>query len=298
MPVGAVHPRPRTARAHGPGRTGQALKGMDRPPAARVRLLDGFGLELPGRARASAPDDLPRAVQRLVAQLCLARRTTRTATAGRLWPDVPEDHAHGSLRSALWRLNRVAPGLVEASGGALRLAADVRVDVRDLTDWARRATAPPADPGEVAVPDAALLGDLLPGWYDDWVLLERERLRALRMQALEAVAGRLAALGRYAEALEAAHAAIRAEPLRESAHRTVVGVHLAEGNVAEAVRAFEFFRTMLEEELGVRPSEQMTRLVQHVPRLRRERSAEQPGCLGHREPPPGGELLGRRATSG
>ncbi len=271
---------------------------MDRPPTACVRLLDGFGLELAGRAGPSAVEDLPRAVQRLVAHLCLARRTTRTATAGRLWPDVPEDRAHGSLRSALWRLNRVAPGLVEASGGALRLAADVRVDVRDLTDWARRVTTPAAGPEEVAVPDPALLGDLLPGWYDDWVLLERERLRHLRMQALEAVAARLASLGRHGEALEAASAAIRAEPLRESAHRTVVGVHLAEGNVVEAVRAFEFFRAMLEEELGVPPSEQMTRLVQHVPRLRRRPSAAPAGCPGHREPPPGGELLGRRATSG
>jgi DNA-binding SARP family transcriptional activator len=271
---------------------------VDRPPAARVRLLDGFELELPGRAGPTAGDDLPRAVQRLVAHLCLARRTTRTAAAGRLWPDVPEDHAHGSLRSALWRLNRVAPGLVAASGGALRLAADVRVDVRDLTDWARRATAPPTGPGDVAVPDAALLGDLLPGWYDDWVLLERERLRQLRMQALEAVAARLASLGRHGEALETAHAAIRAEPLRESAHRTVVGVHLAEGNVVEAVRAFEFFRTMLEEELGVPPSERMTRLVQHVLGSRRGLSAAPAGCPGHREPPPGGELLRSRATSG
>ena len=271
---------------------------MDRPPAARVRLLDGFGLDLPGRAGPSAVDDLPRAVQRLVAHLCLARRTTRTAVAGRLWPDVPEDHAHGSLRSALWRLNRVAPGLVETSGGALRLAADVRVDVRDLTDWARRATAPPAGPGDVAVPDPALLGDLLPVWYDDWVLLERERLRQLRMQALEAVAARLASLGRFCEALETAHTAIRAEPLRESAHRTVVGVHLAEGNLAEAVRAFEFFRTMLEEELGVPPSERITRLVQHVLRSRRGLPGAPPGCPGHREPPPGGALLGGRATSG
>jgi DNA-binding SARP family transcriptional activator len=118
------------------------------------------------------------------------------------------------------------------------------------------------------------------------------------MQALEALAVRLASLGRHGEALEAASAAISAEPLRESAHRTVVGVHLAEGNVVEAVRAFEVFRTMLEEELGVPPSERMTRLVQHVPRLRRGPSAGSAGRPGRREPPPGGELLGSRATSG
>jgi DNA-binding SARP family transcriptional activator len=249
---------------------------VDPPSAVRVTLLDGFGLEVPGRDRRSTADDLPRGVQRLVAHLCLSHRPTRNATAGHLWPDVPEAHAHGSLRSALWRLNKVAPGLIEASGSALRVAAGVRVDVRDLNDWAQRAIALPVGADDVAVPDTALLGDLLPGWYDDWVLLERERLRQLRMQALEAVAARLAFLGRHCEALEAAYAAVRAEPLRESAHRTVVRVHLAQGNLAEALRAYDFFRTLVHEELGVPPTEQMTRLVQHIPRLRRALSAEHP----------------------
>jgi DNA-binding SARP family transcriptional activator len=268
---------------------------VDRSPPARVTLLDGFGLELSDHGRPSTADDLPRSVQRLLAHLCLTSRPTRAAAAGRLWPDVPEAHAHGSLRSALWRLNRAAPGLIEASGCALRLGAGVRVDVRDLDVWARRATAPCSGPEEAAVPDAALLGDLLPGWYDDWVLLERERLRQLRMQALEAVAVRLALLGRHCEALQAAHAAIRAEPLRESAHRTMIRIHLAEGNVGEAVRAYEFFRTMLQDELGVLPSEPTTRLVQHVPRIRRTLTGQYPGCPGGRDPlrdPPVGATSG------
>ncbi|MGY1607903.1 MULTISPECIES: AfsR/SARP family transcriptional regulator [unclassified Geodermatophilus] len=262
---------------------------MDRPP--HVTLLDGFCLELPGRGRRSDSDDLPGAVQRLVAHLCLSSKPNRTVTAGRLWPDVPEDHAHGSLRSALWRLNKAAPGLVEVSGSTLRLVPGVRIDVRDLSAWARRAVAPPGDPGDVALPDSALLGDLLPGWYDDWVLLERERLRQLRMHALEAVAARLASLGRHGEALQAAHAAVRAEPLRESAHRMVVRIHLAEGNVAEAVRAYELFRTVLHTELGVLPSEEMTRLLGHVPRVRRTLAAQLPlapgPAPGHLAAPPG-----------
>jgi DNA-binding SARP family transcriptional activator len=265
---------------------------VDRPPSAAVALLDGFTLDLPGRRPSSAADDLPRAVQRLVAHLCLAPRLTRTATAGRLWPDVPEDHAHGSLRSALWRLNKAAPGLVESSGCALRLAPGVRVDVRDLDEWARRAVTSSGETVDVALPDPALLGDLLPGWYDDWVLLERERLRQLRMRALEAVADRLATLGRHGEALQAAHAAVRAEPLRESAHRLVVRIHLAEGNTAEAVRAYGFFRTLIETELGLPPSELMTRLVQHVPRIRRTLAEQRPGRLD------GGAVPRRRLDPG
>jgi DNA-binding SARP family transcriptional activator len=263
---------------------------VNRPSRTRVTLLDGFGLELPGQALRSAADDLPHAVQRLLAHLCLSTKATRTATAGSLWPDVPEDHAHGSLRSALWRLNRAAPGLVESSGTYLRLATDVRVDVWDLSDWARRVGEQAGGPRDVALPDTALLGDLLPGWYDDWVLLERERLRQLRLQALEAVAVRLTSLGRHGEALQAAHAAVRAEPLRESAHRLVVGIHLAEGNVVEAVRAYEVFRTLLADELDVLPSELMTRLLEHVPRVRPALAGQQPGYPRGRDPVRGDKL--------
>jgi DNA-binding SARP family transcriptional activator len=138
------------------------------------------------------------------------------------------------------------------------------VDVRELTEWARRVRNPESCIEDIAVPDDGLLGDLLPGWYDDWVLLERERLRQVRTHALEQVGVRFAAAGRHVEALEAAYAAVRGEPLRESAHRTVVRVHLAEGNVADALRAYERFRVMLADELGVQPSEHMTRLVHHL----------------------------------
>ncbi len=256
---------------------------------ARIDLLDGFTL-LPDLGRpTTGRDAVPRAVQRLVAFVCLAGRPGRAAVAGQLWGDFPEEQAQASLRSVLWRLRRTVPGIVEASGGALSLAAGVAVDVRDLTGWVQRVHERRGGAERTTLPDAALLGDLLPGWYDDWVLLERERLRQLRMQALEAVAARLAFLDRHCEALEAAYAAVRADPLRESAHRTVVRVHLAQGNLVEALRAYDFFRTLVEDELGVPPTEQMTRLVQDIPRLRR--------ALGTGHPPARGVALRSRAVT-
>jgi DNA-binding SARP family transcriptional activator len=235
--------------------------------APRVVLLDGFSLHLGRSEPRLLLDDVPHGVQRLVAHLSLSVRPPRSAVAGQLWPDVPECHAQGSLRSALWRLQKVAPGLVEVSGGALSLAPLVRVDVRELGDWARRVRDPRSCLADVEIPEVALRGELLPGWYDDWVLLERERLRQLRMHALELVATRLAAADRYGDALEAAYAAAQAEPLRESAHRAIVQVHLAEGNVGEALRVYEQFRELVADELGVQPSERMTRLVRGIGRL-------------------------------
>jgi hypothetical protein len=57
----------------------------------------------------------------------------------------------------------------------------------------------------------------LPGWYEDWGLFESEDWRQLRLHALEALADRLTAAGRFAEAALAAHGLIRADPLRETA---------------------------------------------------------------------------------
>jgi len=237
---------------------------MDGRAVTRVALLDGFALELPGTAVNVAPV-LPKAVQRVIAHVSLCGRPTRTAIAGQLWPDVSEGHAHGSLRSALWRVHKVAPGLVRVSGDTVSLACDVRVDVHELTEWAHRAMDPCCGVDDVAGTDLDVPGELLPGWYDDWVLLERERLRQLRMHALEALADKLAAAARYGDAVQAAYAAVRLEPLRESAQRAVVRVHLAEGNIFEAVRAYESFRAMLADEVGAVPSSQMRRLV-HGPR--------------------------------
>jgi DNA-binding SARP family transcriptional activator len=238
-------------------------------PYPRVSLLDGFTLHLDDTGPGLVTAEVPRGVQKLVAHVCLYRRRPRTLVAGHLWPDVPEEHAHGSLRSALWRLQRIAPGLVSTSGECLTLADGVRVDVQEVNEWALRARDARASIEDVRVPEDVLRGDLLPGWYDDWVLLERERLRQVTLHTLEVAAERLAAAGCPGEALEAAYAAIRVEPLRESAHRTLVRVHLAEGNLAEALRAYDQFRALLIDELGVDPTAKMAALVVDLPHRRR-----------------------------
>ncbi|SDX30389.1 DNA-binding transcriptional activator of the SARP family [Geodermatophilus africanus] len=244
-------------------RTTSAWPVADRP-APRVGLLDGFRIETACPGRTVRRDVVPPAVQRLVACVCFAGRPGRSAVAGQLWGDVSEDQAQASLRSALWRLGRLAPGLLDTAGGALALAPGVRADVRELADWAATVRDPRTPLDDLTLPRPDLDGDLLPGWHDDWVLIERERLRQLRLYALETLGARLAAAGRPAEAVEAALAAVRSEPLRESAHRLLVRVHLAEGDVAAAVRTYRHFRTMLRDELGLDPSDRFTRLVQHL----------------------------------
>ena len=85
-------------------------------------------------------------------------------------------------------------------------------------------------------------------------MLERERLRQLRIHALEALSVRLRDQGRFAEAIDAALSAVAAEPLRESAQITLIESYLAEGNVSEAARQSESYRVLLDVELGLEPS--------------------------------------------
>ena len=101
--------------------------------------------------------------------------------------------------------------------------------------------------------------------YEDWVLVEREHYRQIRLHALERIALELAAEGRFGRAAETALAAVATEPLRESAHRALISIHLAQGNRSEAIRQYCIYRRILREELDIEPSSQMEQLVGAVP---------------------------------
>src|SRR4051812_41226757 len=122
---------------------------MDAVPLTRVALLDGFALDCERAGVRTAVDDLPRGAQRLIAHLSLCGRPARGAIAGQLWPDVPEGHAHGSLRSALWRVQKAVPGLVGGAGGAPRLAAGGGGGVRGFTRWGGGGPGPGARGGRL-----------------------------------------------------------------------------------------------------------------------------------------------------
>lgn len=202
--------------------------------------------------------------QRLLAFLALhPRPLLRPYVAGTLWPETSEERAHASLRSALWRLHGCGYRLVEASGPRLKLGTVVTVDLQASEALARRVL-DEADEDAIVADPSLLFADLLPDWYEDWVLLEQERFRNLRLRSLETLCDRLMRAGRLGQAFEVGLAALAAEPLRESAHRALVRIHLAEGNAGEALRQYRLCRRLLGEKLGIGPSEQMERLVSSV----------------------------------
>jgi DNA-binding SARP family transcriptional activator len=176
-----------------------------------------------------------------------------------LWARYTEDRAAASLRSALWRLRQVAE-IVNASPRSLALADDVSVDVWEVrAQTTRLLSRSPCRPDDLC--PATLTTELLPDWFDDWVLLEREQLRLTSLYALESICDQLLTMGRHAEASVAAMAAVHSEPLRESAHRALIRVCLAEGNASEALRQYHAYATLLRDELDLVPSELMRNLV-------------------------------------
>ena len=193
----------------------------------------------------------------------------RASVAGTLWPESTEEHAYSNLRSALTRLSRLTRDAVLVTPLDLCLAEGVSVDIRESRALAHRLLDPDAVLREgdlTARAIAALSVDALPDWYDDWVLVEAEEWRQLRLHALEALADRLLAEARFGEATGAALAAVRAEPLRESSRAAVIRVHLAEGNQSEALAEFGRYRALLHEELGLEPTSRLRDLVDDLQR--------------------------------
>jgi len=204
---------------------------------------------------------LPHHVQRLLAFLALESRPLHRAyVAGRLWIDHSQEHAHGCLRTTLWRLGRLACPAIDATSTHLSLATAVVVDARELEACIERVlrgvATPPGEDLDLLVHAA----DLLPDWYDDWVFDERERLRQLRMVALEAVGEGRIVDERYADATVAALAVIAADPLRESSYRLLIRSYIEEGNLAEALHQFGLIRARLSR-LGLEPSPQLRALL-------------------------------------
>jgi DNA-binding SARP family transcriptional activator len=235
------------------------------PAAIRIQLLGDFIL-----FHSRAPVPVRRCGQRLLAFLGINQHpVARSRIAGTLWPESAGTQASANLRAALSRLPKPG-GLPLTRGGPtdLTLSEHVEVDVwlSEHQIQRLRSAPEPADPEAAeppAIPDSPelLKDDVLPFWEEDWVLVERESHRQARLHALERLSTSLRLAGRWEDALQAALAAVAGEPLRESAHRRVIEVHLAEGNPAEALRQYDLYRRILHAELGLGPSEAIRQLL-------------------------------------
>jgi DNA-binding SARP family transcriptional activator len=222
-----------------------------------LRLLGGFAMHVDGTVI-----DLPESSQRVIAFLALHDRPqSRHVIAAELWPESSETRAAANLRSAIWRLpDHDGLAMVEARGHVLAVADDVVIDVRHVEEvgWSlvRDSCATVhADQGKL------FFDDLLPGWYDDWVIVERERLAQLRLHFLDATTAALLRSGHVAEALDVAVRLVAFDPLRERSQRALLSVYRAEGSHGQALRQLERYRALMWETFACEPSDELVNLA-------------------------------------
>jgi DNA-binding SARP family transcriptional activator len=232
----------------------------DETGSVHLSLLGGFALR-------SGSQNVPlvHGAERLLAFLALhGSWARRNYVAGTLWGDTSEEHAHANLRSALWRLRAVVQHVVDAAHDELRLAPAVDVDVQRSSAVARSFLAGHFDVVSGDLSGASLWQELLPGWYEGWVILEREHHSQLVLFALEALSEHCTSVGRIDAAVLAALAAVEREPLRESAQRALISAYIEDGNFAEAMRRLRMYEQLLWDELGIYPSAKITAVFESL----------------------------------
>jgi DNA-binding SARP family transcriptional activator len=227
----------------------------------KVRLLGQFDIQL---------NDVPVEVTTRSAQSCLAYLLLnagiahrRVKLAGLFWPDTSESNARNNLRHALWRIRK-------AIGHDHLLTDNVSVTLDTASDYWLDATVletvvdedGPAD--ELIEIVAVYTGELLPGFYDDWVVLERERLKAIFEQQIKRLLDRLAQERRWDDLLHWGEHWIALGQLPEPAYRALMVAHAELGNRASVAAVYQRCVETLREHLAVEPSQETRALYERL----------------------------------
>lgn len=238
-----------------------------------VRLLGKYKVSLDSQAI-----EIPsRPMQALLAYLILNAGTTfrREQLVGLLWPDSDESSGRHNLRQTLWRLGKAVGKdyfLTDKVSVGLNPQTDYRLDAAVLQQKVDEQTTVDQLITNVSVYD----GVLLPGFYDDWVLLERERLQAIYADRLQLLLEHLIQEERWRETREWAERWIAQGQVPEAAYRALMLAHAALGDQAAVSAVYQRCLQALAKEIGVTPSPETVGLFerltsgQDMPQVKRE----------------------------
>ncbi|WP_211879189.1 AfsR/SARP family transcriptional regulator [Pseudarthrobacter albicanus] len=199
--------------------------------------------------------------QRLITALAIHGPRPRSFLVGLLWPENSESRAMESLRVCVHLICKQVPGLLVNGGAVLSLSDLVAVDLHRVRAQIRELGQLGLNGNAASYLNLLRDAELLPGWYDDWVLSEQARLRQERLHAFQIIARESLAQCNYEVALEASEAALELEPLYESAVGLLIQAERQQGNNASALQAFEKYQIKLKEDVGIAPSEAIRRLI-------------------------------------
>ncbi|GIK43685.1 MAG: hypothetical protein BroJett011_75180 [Chloroflexota bacterium] len=232
-----------------------------------IRLLGLFSVEIDGN-----PIEIPsRPAQSLLAYLVLNSGTAqrREKLAGMFWPDATEANARSNLRHALWRIRKVL-GTNPQTGQDYLHADDLTITFETHDDCWIDTTILEQKSGESGSTDTLMevlsmyRGELLPGFYDEWVVLERERLQAIFERKMQTLLERLLEARRWPEVLEWGERWIAQGHTPEPAYRALMMAHSGLGDRSSMVAAYQRCVEALRQELSVEPSEQTRELYERL----------------------------------
>jgi DNA-binding SARP family transcriptional activator len=233
-------------------------------PSLQIHLFGGFRLFYGGVLVTTFAQAR---LQALFAYLLLHRDSPqpRQLLSYLFWPDSTESQSRTNLRQLLHHLQKALPSAdqylrIEKETVQWRCDAGFTFDVADFEQDVQQAKqARRNGQGEATrkMLESAVQryqGDLLPACYDDWLLSERERLRHTYFSALDDLIQCVEEQHDYRAAIVYAQALLRHDPLRETTYQQLMRLHALNGDRASGLRIYHNCATVLEHELGVKPS--------------------------------------------
>ena len=231
-------------------------------------LLGGFQASAAGR-QIDVPGRKERALLAFLA-IPAGKSRSRDKLAGLLWSDRGDSQARESLKQAVFKLRRLldraqpSPLLadrefVTLDGGA------VTVDVAEFEQLMGTGT-----PGALAHAATLYRGDLLDGLdvrdsaFEDWLLMQRQRLRALARDGLARLLDLQMASGAQDQAAAVARRLLELDPLQEVAHRSLMQIYAEQGQTALALKQYQHCRDALQGEIGAKPEAETERLYRSI----------------------------------
>lgn len=233
-----------------------------------LSLLGGFRATLDG-------EDLQFATRKseaLLAYLAMppGQMHPREKLAVLLWGDSGEEQARQSLRQTLFTLRKAlnANGEIVVSGEGERIGLDrasVRVDVERFLELTKRGTVD-------ALSQAAALyrGEFLEGVsvsevsFEDWVSIEREKLRETALSALSKMVDQQMTQGKSEAAVQTSLRILAIDPTRESTHRMLMRLYMLQGRRESAIKQYQTCRDVLRRQLEVEPEAETKKLFEEI----------------------------------
>jgi predicted ATPase/DNA-binding SARP family transcriptional activator len=223
----------------------------------------------------------PRKVNALLLYLACSRCAyPREVLAELFWPDRPRDQSLANLRAALNSLRQyLAPYVnITRQTVAMNPESSFWLDVAELesrledadVQWAQVSGTPTTRATRLERALDLYQGDFLEGFYidslgfEDWALLERERLRFRVMEAFDALIACYASYDEYATGIEQATRLLQLDTLREKTHRQLMMLLARSGQRSAALAQYETCKRLLDAELGVNPTPDTTELYEQI----------------------------------